>query len=91
MSLEIPFRLRGFDGVVVVEVRACSSPEQSGLTLLEDDLPADTGVGLPLCTATVAYPGLGYGAAMAGFNWSAPATGTIRIVSNRTRSPCSST
>jgi hypothetical protein len=61
---QIPFRLRGLDGVVAVDVRACSDPEQSGLALLDDSLPADAGLGLPLCTATIAYPGRGYTAAM---------------------------
>jgi hypothetical protein len=64
VSLEMPFRLRGLDGVIAVDVQACSDPEQSGLRLLDESLPVDAGLGLPLCTATVAYPGQGYAAMM---------------------------
>jgi hypothetical protein len=64
MNLSVPFRLRGLDGEISVDVRPCRRPEESGLMLLDEKLPRDAGLGLPLCTATVSYPGQGYSGAM---------------------------
>ena len=39
-------------------------PDESGLRLVDGDLPVDAGAGLPMCTATLRYPARGYAAAM---------------------------
>lgn len=65
MDLEIPFRLRGRDGKVVIEYGVNDDPERWGCHLL--GLPYDYGVarGFPVVRASVEYEGEGYGAVTA--------------------------
>src|SRR5476649_791039 len=64
MTLTVPFSLRDRPGSVVIEVRASSRAGDVGLDLLDDSVSPDSGVGLPVCTATVGYDPAGYGAMM---------------------------
>jgi hypothetical protein len=57
-TLSIPFTLRGLSGAVSVSVTCNKDPDAIG--------SADTGLGFPVCRATVIYPAEGY-AAM--FGW----------------------
>jgi len=65
MNLEIPFRMRGRDGVIRVEYGVNEEAERWGYHLL--GLPYDHGIseGFPVVHATVEYEGEGYGAVMA--------------------------
>lgn len=63
-KLTIPFRLRGFDGLVTVDHQTNEAPRRWGYHLL--GLPYDPGVaeGFPVVGASVSFPGGGYAAAM---------------------------
>ena len=62
--LELPFRLRGHDGVVAVSYGVNEDPDAWGFDVFE--LPFDRGLvrGFPLMLATIAYAGPGYRALM---------------------------
>lgn len=66
--LEIPFRLRGYSGVVRVHCVVNTDPQHWGNTLLGEPVPplarADIGRGFPACSATVSFEGRGYAACM---------------------------
>ncbi|HYG33772.1 MAG TPA: hypothetical protein VEC99_03250 [Clostridia bacterium] len=67
-DLQIPFRLRGHNGVVRVHYVVNTDPQQWGNPLLGEPTPplarADIGRGFPACTATVSFEGRGYAAYM---------------------------
>ncbi len=67
-QLEIPFRLRGSNGVVRVQCVLNTDPQHWGNTLLGEPIPplarADIGRHFPACTATVSFEGRGYAAYM---------------------------
>lgn len=62
----IPFGLRSLDGRVEVRRTANGDPARWGYPLLEGALgfPAEKAKGFPVVSATVRYPGEGYGACM---------------------------
>lgn len=66
MSIAIPFRLRGLDGLVTVYQEANEDPRRWGYHLI--NLPYDLSVveGFPVVRAEILYPGEG---AMAGMGW----------------------
>ncbi|HEY3050166.1 MAG TPA: hypothetical protein VGJ40_00445 [Gaiellaceae bacterium] len=64
MSLEVPFRLRGVDGVVRVSLLRNEDPERWGWRLLGLDVPLEYIVGFPVIEASVDYPAEGYAAVM---------------------------
>ena len=64
--LQIPFSLRGLDGLVEVVMSANNEPEALGYSLLTGGAPADFARGFPVCRARVRYPGDGYAAV---FGW----------------------
>jgi hypothetical protein len=62
-SIALPFRLRGLDGLVTVDVVANEDPKRWGYDLL-GRFPMDQAVGFPVVRASVGYPAEGYRAAM---------------------------
>lgn len=64
-QLRVPFRLRELDGSVSVEIAANEDPRRWGYPLLGLDYPPEKALGFPVCRASVAYLGEGYGAFMA--------------------------
>lgn len=58
------FLLRGSYGRVYVQSRPATGVASSGHGVMDPALPAEHGAGLPQCTATIAYAGAGYAAAM---------------------------
>ncbi len=64
VELEIGFLLRGSRGRVHVDLRPAAGAASSGRVVLDPSLPAAHGAGLPVCTATVDYAGIGYTAVM---------------------------
>ena len=62
----IPFRLRGLEGHVEVGYATNDDPRRWGYPLLEGALgfAAEQARGFPVVSATVAYPGEGFAAAM---------------------------
>ncbi len=64
VELEIGFLLHGSRGRVQVDLQPAAGANSSGRGLLDPSLPAVHGAGLPVCTATVDYEGLGYAAVM---------------------------
>lgn len=64
VGLEIDFLLRGSRGRVHVDLRPATGADSSGRGVLDPSLPQANGAGLPVCTATVDYAGVGYTAAM---------------------------
>lgn len=64
MEVEFDFQLRGSRGCVHVDLRPAAGAGSSGRDVLDPRLSAGHGAGLPVCTATVDYAGVGYAAAM---------------------------
>lgn len=64
MRLTVPFRCRGREGAVDVEVVPDDDPPHWGCDLLDPTLPADAALGYPVCTATVRYAAAGYAAVL---------------------------
>ncbi len=58
------FLLRESRGRVYVQSRPATGVASSGRGVIDPALPAEHGAGLPECTATIAYAGAGYAAAM---------------------------
>lgn len=65
-QLEVPFTVRGVDGLVDVELESNDDPAALGYGLLAPGATAETLTGYPVCTARIEYPARGY-AAM--FGW----------------------
>ncbi len=64
VEIEINFSLRGSRGRVHIDLRPATGAGSSGRGVLDPSLPEANGAGLPVCTATVDYAGVGYTAAM---------------------------
>lgn len=65
-EMQIPFSLRGLQGMVAVEVVANDDPARWGYRLFAGTESLDQIVGFPVCTARVTYPAEGYAAV---FGW----------------------
>lgn len=63
VSIAVPFRLRGLDGLVTVDMVVNEDPRRWGYDLL-GQFPVDQAAGFPVVRASVAYPAEGYRAAM---------------------------
>ena len=63
VGLVIPFRLRGLDGAVTVDMVRNEDPKRWGYDLL-GRFPKDQAVGFPVLRASVVYPAEGYRTAM---------------------------
>lgn len=63
-ALELPFRLRGYDGLVSVAYGINEEPEQWGFDLLDLPFALDLVHGFPTMLATIIFAGPGYRALM---------------------------
>jgi hypothetical protein len=61
VGVELPFRLRGVDGVVGVSLTRNEEPERWGWRLLGLDVPLEHMVGFPVIEARVDFPAEGLG------------------------------
>jgi hypothetical protein len=64
VSTSIPFRLRGLDGRIVVDLEANKDPRRWGYDLLGLPYAAEVAEGFPVVRASVSFAGEGYAAAM---------------------------
>jgi hypothetical protein len=64
VGADVPFRLRGVDGVVRVSLTRNEEPERWGWRLLGLDVPLEHIVGFPVIEATVDFPAEGYAAVL---------------------------
>lgn len=76
-ALELPFRLRGYDGVVAVSYGRNDDPEYWGFALFDLPFELEFVRGFPLMQATISYDGPGYLALM----------GWIQVVTVEERTP----
>jgi hypothetical protein len=59
-DLQVPFSLRGLDGVIDVSITENVDPDAVGYALIAAGRPAELARGFPVCSASVTYPAQGY-------------------------------
>ena len=65
-EFQLPFSLRGLDGVIGVSVAENIDPDAIGFRLMSGGNPVEYAKGFPVCSAEIEYPAKGYAAV---FGW----------------------